>query len=234
MSFDDELARVGNDLVGSLDGGALRGGQVDEVLIRKAVVHIVVVGATGDGDGCAIHVNLPIANLVVPSPSEREISVGEAFGDGEGELVRAIVAFTGCGTTALENLNELEDRRLGRFFVERHGYLTGAPAVRGTAAKGELLGNADWYLVLHTDVVHAGTLLAWVVRLRVTDCQIEQGGGVQGVDAIWYRSLERHVCRGLVEQSECHQGKEACAREHLVQFCGCVCWCAVKGERLCF
>lgn len=79
------------------------------------------------GDRSAVHVHLPITNLVEPCPGERVVLAGrDGIWDGEGEFVspeakriRTHVAWVGGGAAPLNGLDDFEDRVFGRRSVGR-------------------------------------------------------------------------------------------------------------------
>jgi hypothetical protein len=109
---------------------ALARGHVDEVDVRKRVEYIVVVCAAGDRDWSAVHVQLTVADAVVPQPSQRQYTVRKTFGKREGERVSLAIAVRVDRASAFEDLDDLEGRVGGGLFVFCDRDLTGAASVR--------------------------------------------------------------------------------------------------------
>lgn len=79
------------------------------------------------GDRSAVHIHLPITNLVEPGPGQRVVLAGwDGVRDGEGEFVGAEaervgthVAGVGGWTAPLDGLDDFEDRVFGGWSVGR-------------------------------------------------------------------------------------------------------------------
>lgn len=103
-ALDDELARVRHDRVAILGSGtSIANVGLEHVRKRVEIVHVV--RTTSDFDGSAVHVHLPIANLIEPSPCE-----SGTFGGWEllGDVERQATCVLRSGTSAFERLDRLE------------------------------------------------------------------------------------------------------------------------------
>lgn len=153
----------------------------------------MAVRTTSDGDGCTVHVDLAIADAVVPRPRKSCDSIGEALGDGESEWMCARVTIGVDRAASLEDLDELEGRVRGRLLIERDCDLACPTTMRGRAIECELLRLPNSHLVHRGDVVHSWALLARVVRPRTTRSCINQRRVVERRDAKWHRRLHDQV-----------------------------------------
>jgi hypothetical protein len=146
---DDVLAGVGNDQVTVLSNSALFRRHVDDVEVRKTVVEVLAaVGTARDGDRSTGHVDLPVANAVVPHPTEGRLAVGEAGRDLELESLGAIVAVADDRAATFKDHDVLPDRGLGGCSVQGDSQLTGTTTVTGGTVEAEKL------VLTHGHVVH--------------------------------------------------------------------------------
>ena len=134
--FHDELSRMRdrNGVARELESRlTLASRQVDQVHVWQRVEEVLTVRASRYCDRCTVHVDLSVADSVVPSPGERCNSVWKVLGNGEGKGMGHAVAVRIDRASAFEYLDEFEDGVNIWFCVHRHSKLAGATTMAGRA-----------------------------------------------------------------------------------------------------
>jgi len=109
----DVFPGVLESVVGRLSGLACAlGGDVGNSHIGKCLESSRILGATADIDVGAVHVHLPVADLVEPSPSQSKLTGGKLGGNSEWELAGTVgtvgkVASSRSWAAALERVDDL-------------------------------------------------------------------------------------------------------------------------------
>jgi hypothetical protein len=178
LASDDIRARVRVLEVLLLCGGAFIGRKVDDEHVREgrqglsSACSLDSGGAASDLDGCAVHVELAVTDLVVPGPSESVTTVGDVLRHGYREATR-----NGCQTglhrslwcvavirsrraTSDDALDDLPLRVLGGLGVCCNWELAWATTMDSSAIERDLLGLTGIPLVHRVNSIDALSLFA--------------------------------------------------------------------------
>lgn len=185
-------------------------GCVGRLVVLFDIGKVAFGGATGDGDGRAVHVHLRVADAVEPRPGEHVVAGLDAGWNDElvcaGTAAVGIVAdIAGCrfgGTATLDGVDDLPFRA-GRWrLVACEGDLTRAAAVDGAAGERKCLLGADGHGVTGSfGFVNFRSLLAGEIRAAGFEWTVVE---VRLAERCW--GLHNHVC--VDDGEECEDRKE--------------------------
>ena len=140
-------------------------GHVDQIHVRKCIEVVVVARTARNCYWGTVHVQLAVADTIVPCPGQCHHTIREVFWNSKREGMGLSIAIRIDGTSTFENLNDLEGRVRCWLLVLGDSNLASAATMRSRAYEAQLLRRADGHIVHLCDIVNSRTLLARIIGL---------------------------------------------------------------------